>query len=136
MTKYILILSFALMFAIAAYSQTASPSATQAVAAVPTLSPIPIPIIAEAPVPVTFSLPFTVTILWISSIAIGLGGLIAIGKFVMKASAIIGIIPVMIEIAHEFKNNQGSTLRDTTDRIEQAIIELRKLIELKTITTK
>lgn len=77
--------------------------------------------------PVTFTLPLGVWIAWLVSIATGLGAVAVIWKFITKASAIVNDFSnygsVLKEIAKEFKNDSGSTLKDSIDRIELAAKE-------------
>lgn len=74
--------------------------------------------------PVQFTLPLGVWIAWLASIATGLGAIAIIWKFVTKAAVIVTDFSnygsVLKEIAKEFKNNSGSTLKDSIDRIEAA----------------
>lgn len=75
--------------------------------------------------PVTFTLPLAVWIAWLLSIAAGLGAIAVIWRFVVKAATILSDFSkyggVLIEIAKEFKSDSGSTLKDSINRIEEAI---------------
>jgi hypothetical protein len=90
----------------------------------PTVVPI-----HENPVPVSFNLPISISLAWITSVAIGLGALVAISKLLIKASKLVADISeyhsVILDMAKQFKSDSGSTLKDAINRIEKAAEEAK-----------
>jgi hypothetical protein len=119
-------------------SVSAAPKSSKSVAAravivtpTPILMATPVPVaLNEQPIrvvqtePVSFTLPVVVWLAWIISIGSVIGAVAVIWKFIISASKIISNIAnyqsVLLDIAHEFKADAGSTLRDSLDRLESA----------------
>lgn len=53
---------------------------------------------------------------------------------VTQADLILPLIPVLADIASQFRNNGGSTLRDVVDRLEAAAVRQEKLVNEMLVT--
>lgn len=52
---------------------------------------------------------------------------VPLGRFIRAVDEIAAATPVLVEIAHEFRPNDGQTLRDTVDRVEAGMLEAIRL---------